>query len=152
MLNTTTSENAPQCTIDILAEVIFGSPGRACAGSGVCRLIPFHKLSSWKSPCPRFDANIQLFDNERLDIILDLKLINRESLLKWFSNTYFLVEEDFFFPLWLQHKLGQTNIYIPAGKYSFLFKNDQLIINLVCQKETYLIDDRLKAKIYQKAL
>lgn len=152
MLNKITSEDTPQCNIDIKAEVIFGSPGRACAGSGVCRLIPFQKLNNWKSTCPRFDANIQLFNNESFNIILHRKQIDQESLLKWFSTPYFLLEEDFFFPLWLQHKLGQTNVYIPAGKYTFLFQNDLLIIRLFWQKEIHLIDDKLKVKKYLKAL
>ena len=135
MNKTKRSVENTQVVYDIKAEVVFGSPGRGCAGSGVCRLIPFQKLKIGFNPCPRLEAKIEWHNDGCLDLIFDVAKLTNEELLKWFSNPYFLVEEDFFFPLWFQHKLGQKNIYIPKGRYPFVVKNGELRLFFPWEKD-----------------
>ena len=129
-------EENTQVVHNIKAEVIFGSPGRGCAGSGVCKLIPIQKLKNWKKTCPRFDVTIEWYSNNCVDLTLNLTKLTNKDWLRWFSNPYFLVEEDFFFPLWAQHKMKHKKIYIPVGRYPFIIKNDQLKLFLPWQKDS----------------
>lgn len=119
----------------IKAEVVFGSPGRGCAGSGVCRLIPFQQMDKWNETCSKFETKINWYSHGSLDFILDLSKFNSDERYTWFSDPCFLVEEDFRFPLWFQYELGQKNMYIPAGKYPYSIKENQLKIFFPWEKE-----------------
>ena len=132
-----------------MAEVVLGAQDRGCAGSGVCRLIPFKRIKKWKSKCPRYETEIVWCeDQQHLSMSIDLKDLGPKEQLKWFSDPYFWVEEDFFFPLWFQHRFKQKNIYIPAGKYPYSIEKSNVQLFFFWEKEVSFRSRKLMTKVF----
>ena len=106
--------------IKIDLQVVFGSPSRGCAGSGVCKMLP-HKTTipdTWS--CRVWQGRLHFFANDEMKLNLSLNQQLADPFLKeWFSTETFLVEEDFQLPLWLSSHLGRGRWFIPAGCYPF---------------------------------
>ena len=130
-----------------MAEVVLGAQDRGCAGSGVCRLIPFQRIKKWTNKCARYQTEIVWYEHQQqLSMSIDLKQIEAKEQLKWFADPYFLVEEDFFFPLWFQHQSKQKNSYIPAGKYPFNIDKTNVQLFFSLKKQKSLRTDQLRTK------
>lgn len=120
--------------IKIDLQVVFGSPSRSCAGSGVCKMLP-HKTAipdAWS--CHVWQGQLHFFANDEMKLNLSLNQQLADALLKeWFSTETFLVEEEFQLPLWLSSRLGRGRWFIPAGCYPFVSQGS-LTVELKVEK------------------
>lgn len=130
------NESLPnQRKVGILLQVVFGSPSRLCAGSGVCRVFPetVNISDSWL--CPVWAGRLNWLASCRsLQLSFSLEQFTSAEINKWFPNGWFLIEEAFPLPLWLASILGEQNYLIPAGCYPCEIQ-DTVTINLKIAKQ-----------------
>lgn len=119
----TTSQPATR----LRSEVVFGSPGRGCKGSGICMVFPATvSLEHW--PCPHAACYIELNDNGlHFDFLreqLDARFLRRH--FRW---GLFEVCEPYRLPLFLHRKLNTNReMVIQPGVYRVFERSDYLSI------------------------
>jgi hypothetical protein len=110
--------------IKIDLQVVFGSPSRACAGSGVCKMLPHCTgiPDTWSCHVWKGELHYLANDETKLNLSLNQQLAD-PALKKWFSAATFCVEEAFQLPLWLSSRLGKGRWFIPAGEYPYILQD-----------------------------
>lgn len=107
-----------QLKISIVLQVVFGSPSRICAGSGVCKMLPQNVEIPEFWLCPVWTGQLHWHAaTKSLQLSFPRQQFAATDIEQWFSDGNFLVEEDFFLPLWLAKLLGKNHYAIPAGRY-----------------------------------
>jgi hypothetical protein len=123
-----------QLKVSIVLQVVFGSPSRFCAGSGVCRVFPETVNISASWPCPVWTGQLHWLASCRsFQLSFSLEQFTSAEINKWFPEGWFLIEEAFPLPLWLASLLGEHHCLIPAGRYPCKIQ-DTLTINLKIAK------------------
>lgn len=124
---------AVQKTPEILAsQVVFGTPSRNCLGSGICKVYTLHGAKRLNIACEMVMAHLVLLDTQ-LQISFSIQACTEQLLQQHFSHPYFQVEEDFVLPTWLSRKLNSAAVFVPAGEYPILCKNDFIWLKLPLQ-------------------
>ena len=108
-------------------EVVFGTPSSACAGSGVCKMLPAGFSISKPIACPTFMVRAQ-FTSTTVILSLSTNQLTSEQWSFWFNSTYFIVEEDFTIPAWIRRKLQSAPLTIRAGCYPVLKNGGQIAL------------------------
>lgn len=114
----------------LFCEVVFGTPGKRCEGSGLCRIytvtgakrLAFH---------PRRLPAILLFDaGGHLHLRLRQEDVPATLQQEVFQGESFLLEEDFTLPRYFARKLNAERLQIPAGAYPLRQRGAWLDIDL----------------------
>ena len=107
-----------QLKVSIVLQVVFGSPSRVCAGSGVCKMLPQNVKIPDFWLCPVWTGQLHWHAaTKSLQLSLPREQFADTDIDHWFSGGHFLVDEDFPLPLWLTKLLGKNHYAIPAGCY-----------------------------------
>lgn len=114
----------------LAADVVFGSPNRNCAGSGICRVTApiaqeMQTIGSWG--CHRAIALVRLAAPQVLAFHFVIQSMCRKAMEQHFSAGFFLVEAPFEFKpdFWAK---GQ-GIIVPPGAYPIVRSQDYLTVN-----------------------
>lgn len=105
----------------IHSHVVFGAPGRKCAGAGICRLYSHHALKHLNIPCPTVQVQLALTPTQLCMCIPGENCIT-EMTRQLFAGTHFVVEEEFHLPSWLFRLFKKQCMLVPAGNYPFQYK------------------------------
>ncbi len=101
----------------LFSEVVFGTPGRRCEGSGLCRI---YTVTGAKRlvPHPRRIPVILLINSKgKLGLRLNKNDLPEELYNELFQGEFFLVEEQFGLPAYFARKLGIGHYKVPSGEY-----------------------------------
>lgn len=111
----------------LFSEVVFGTPGKRCEGSGLCRI---YTVTGAKrlAPHPRRIPVILLNTAGKFIIRLNRNDLKEEIYMELFQNDNYTLEEQFVVPKYFARKLGIEQMSIKAGKYSLLHKGTWLDI------------------------
>lgn len=110
------------------AEIVFGVQSKNCSGNGICQMFPRGTLQIERKYCHFGEVNIA--SDQRGNLLLDFnrKSMRRATLIKYFEKDHFYLEEDFWFPEFLQLALPNSPKKINRGYYlSSSFGDSQLI-------------------------
>lgn len=91
--------------IRVRSEVVFGSPGKNCAGYGVCMLTGRGSLKKLNKPCPVIDGVVVWNKDIPDKLILEVGRGIVDSGMG-FDGSLFWVEEPFLLPVHLTKDLG----------------------------------------------
>lgn len=121
--------------LTIAAQVVFGSPSRNCAGSGVCKMLPITTTVNDTWHCPLVPVNLRWSSVGVLQLSLRLSDLSITHQRRWFAKPCFWVEERFVLPLWFSKYHQVRNWVIPPGHYAYHInrRTGVLQIQLVCQ-------------------
>lgn len=97
--------------------VVFGTPGNASEGSGICMIISVALLHRWSVPCFFTIAFFSTLEEGHYVFRVPITALNRGIRNQYFQNGFFRVEEAFFIPKWLVKVRGKPRIEIPPGIY-----------------------------------
>jgi hypothetical protein len=117
---------APSYAMPISVEVVFGVPGKNCAGVGICRILPLeHVRVHWKCPSARALMGVSLHG-------LITLTFNRKDLLpqypeRYFEGQKFRVEEPYSIPNTILSALNLGQFTIESGQY-FVEVSDEFLV------------------------
>lgn len=121
------------CTA-LRADVVFGSPRRNCAGSGICRIIAWSDLAHQTAKCPQYRARLYKIQAQELLLEIPLAAMPRWQFDQLFSGPNFVVEATFRLPLPITRTLFGHRTEIAAGEYPFVIRQDILTIRFPLQR------------------
>ncbi len=109
--------HAPSVVHEAEMEVIFGTPSRNCEGSGIC-MVTERLPGGHTVPCPHARVIIYCdIENRELVFRFPRRYVTEQIERRFFSDSFFLVEEPFPIPLRLRRKWGIEGKYVPQGQY-----------------------------------
>ena len=97
--------------------VVFGTPSKACEGSGICMIASIALLHRWSVPCFFTIAFFSMLEEGHFVFRVPVTSLNTGIRSRYFQNGFFRVEEAFFIPKWLVKVRGKPRIEIPPGIY-----------------------------------
>ena len=115
--------------IDLSMQVVFGTPSRACAGSGVCKMLPLRVKLGANYHCSIFRASCRITSGT-LILKLSRKQFTRKQWQYWFAGGKFCVEEGFQLPRWISRQLPYSAYCILPGTYQLQGTGDTVEIEL----------------------
>ncbi len=113
----------------IVAEVIFGSPKKNCAGIGICKVSPVDNIST-TLPCRSVSTEIASIKSNAIRLRLRMNDLCSNLIDRQFKHGRFKMEEAFELPVWLVNKLKLSAGHIKAGSYPVTFDEEHIIIQL----------------------
>ncbi len=113
----------------IVAEVIFGSPKKNCAGIGICKVSPVDNMST-TLPCRSVSTEIASIKSNAVRLRLRMDGLCSNLIDRQFKHGRFKMEEAFELPLWLVDKLKLSASHIKAGSYPVIFDEAHIVIQL----------------------
>lgn len=112
----------------LFSEVVFGTPGKRCEGSGLCRI---YTVTGAKrlTPNPRRIPVILLINSKgKLGIRLNKNDLSEELYRELFQGTDFIMEEQFLLPKYFARKLEVSPYKVSAGAYPLQSRGNWLDI------------------------
>lgn len=113
----------------IVAEVIFGSPKKNCAGIGICKVSPVDNIST-TLPCRSVSTEIASIKSNAIRLRLRMDGLCSNLIDRQFKHGRFKMEEAFELPLWLVDELQLAARQIKAGQYPVSFEEEHIVIQL----------------------
>jgi hypothetical protein len=98
-------------------EVVFGTPGKRCEGSGLCRI---YTVTGAKRLAPnprRIPVILVINAKDQFSIRLNKLDLSVELFEELFGGEQFILEERFVLPKYFARKLNVPAFSIPAGAY-----------------------------------
>lgn len=128
---------------EIDLQVVFGSPSRACVGTGVCKMLPklFTPPAEWS--CRAWPGKLRYSEEGNLMLSFSFEQFSSAEIAKWFSGDRFLLEEEFQLPLWLCSQLKKTRLALPKGGYAY---TTQQLITITFKRED-LVHPRISSSL-----
>lgn len=119
--NTNTINNTSNFKIDDIGPTItisidFGRVSKDCKGFGVCDVDIEIKIELSVRPNGG-SGTAQIGKDGKLSVAFVKETMTEETIANYFSNSTFVVEEDFQLPSDVSEQLGTKNYFIKAGKY-----------------------------------
>lgn len=105
----------------IHSHVVFGAPGRKCAGSGICRLYSHHAIKHLNIPCPIVEVQLALTPTQ-LYMCIPRENCTAEMIRQLFAGTHFTIEEEYHLPSWLFRFFKKQYMLAPAGNHPFQYE------------------------------
>lgn len=130
-----TMTKASQCfTRSIWAGVRFGMPGKNCAGSGICEVYAIGGGGA-KSRCGCLQLG-QITANGSDQVVF--RFLNNAlrplTKKKYFQSDYFLIEEEYVLPAYLQKALGLKSDTLATGWHAIRYEGDYVSILIRLKK------------------
>lgn len=113
----------------IIAEVIFGSPKKNCAGIGICKVSPVDNATT-VMPCRSVRTEIAGVRNNSLRLRVPMDGLCANLIDRQFRLGRFKMEEAFELPEWLVAQLQLPASRIKAGSYPVNFSERHIDIQL----------------------
>lgn len=113
----------------IIAEVIFGSPKKNCAGIGICKVSPVDNTTT-VMPCRSVRTEIAGVRNNSLRLRVPMDGLCANLIDRQFRLGKFKMEEAFELPGWLVAQLQLPASQIKAGSYPVKFDDRYIDIQL----------------------
>lgn len=108
----------PQRHLGILSsEILFGTPGKRCEGSGICRIYTLCGAKRLEKHSRRVPGVLLQTPTNSLSICLNRSDLPAPLIHELFEQEYFTMEEGFVLPQYFARKLGTTLDYVPSGNY-----------------------------------
>lgn len=112
----------------IEAEVVFGVFSNNCAGNGICRITPKNATKNNSCRCCSSTLRIYNYANHLL-LYFPASSISQAVREKYFSNNFFLQEEDLEVPITIINKLGMESYTVHQGHYQlWQLQNDVFLL------------------------
>lgn len=102
----------------VASHVVFGVPSRTCAGNGICKVYSIHASTRLKIPCEMVPVQLSL-DSNYFSLRIPVAVCSQTLIQQHFSDTYFLMEEDFCLPLNLSKLIQKQHVCVLAGTYPY---------------------------------
>lgn len=106
----------------LFSEVVFGTPGRRCEGSGLCRIYTVTGAKRLDPHPRRIPAILVLNPAGKFLIRLNRNDLSEELYHELFQGEFYTLEERFVMPRYFARKLGVEQISIEAGVYPLFHK------------------------------
>lgn len=120
-------EDWPAClhkTVIVEAELILGVTSKRCSGNGICSLYTKGSINLEKAYINFAAVEIECDAAENLLFRIQKDTMRQSTILKYFSQPNFLMEEDFQLPRFLKEKFSIKRPNISKGTYQINeFKN-----------------------------
>jgi hypothetical protein len=98
----------------LVAEVVFGRPGRKCRGHGICRIM---EINSSRCRCNSAFVEIEKRSENQLNFQFFIGEIEPSLLSRLLENEKFQVDESFLLPDFIHSRLNLIRRAIPIGAY-----------------------------------
>lgn len=112
----------------LFSEVVFGTPGKRCEGSGLCRIYTVTGAKRLNPHPRRIPVILLINSNGRLGLRLNRNDLPEELYQELFQGKGFIMEEQFMLPKYFARKLGVASFKVPAGAYPLQGKGNWLDI------------------------
>lgn len=112
----------------LFGEIVFGTPGKRCEGSGLCRIYTVTGAKRLQAHPRRIEVILFLNIHGRLGIRLNQGDLSDTLAAEVFSRDVFTMEETFVLPKYFARKLGILEYCIPAGEYPLVRRGNWLHI------------------------
>lgn len=97
-------------------EVIFGAPGRACLGAGICKILSIdHVRVRWK--CPSAFGYLGKTCEDQLFLIFERKRLTQDVYDRFFKDEFFILEEEYCVPTGLLCLLNMPVYTLKKGRF-----------------------------------
>lgn len=106
-------------------------PSSACAGNGVCKMLPNHLSLKEKITCPVYDGHCE-YNVGKIELTLPFDQFSNSECRERFEHGLFCVQERFTLPRWLCKKLGIRESFIAVGSYPVVLKDSTIKLRLSC--------------------
>lgn len=120
------------------SEILFGTPGKRCEGSGICRIYTISGAKRLEDHSRRVPGILFLTSRNTLNIHLNRNNLSISLNLELFQQEYFAMEEGFALPNYFARKLGTTRVYIPSGNYQLSHFGEWMQIEMPLMNVTNL--------------
>ena len=101
-----------------MAEVVFGSPKKRCAGVGICSMNPLHETQRNSAfPCHKTIAQLTVLQHETLQIRLEKDGLCDQLAGRQFPKHKFTLKQNFKLPATICAALDIQQGTVPAGVY-----------------------------------
>lgn len=97
--------------------VVFGTPSKACEGTGICMIASVALMHRWSVPCFFTIAFFSILEEGHFVFRVPVTPLSTGIRNRYFQKGFFRVEEAFFIPKWLVKVRGKPRIEIPPGIY-----------------------------------
>jgi hypothetical protein len=113
--------------LKLKSEIVFGSPGLGCQGSGICKVVPANiETQHWK--CPHGQAWISLTKEQKIRISFIKSTLDRRQIRRYFRWHLFQVYEPLRMPLFVESRLAAAvPLIIQPGIYQ-VWETDRTLI------------------------
>jgi hypothetical protein len=108
----------------LFSEVVFGTPGKRCEGSGLCRIYTVTGAKRLDAHPRRIPVILFLNPVGRLGIRLNVKDLSEVLHREVFNRDVFTLEEDFVIPKYFARKLATAQFTLPSGDYPTIKRGD----------------------------
>ena len=117
----------PVC--QLFVEVVFGAPGKACNGAGICNIVPVEPVRvHWK--CPHARALLSCSPEGVLSLKFEQDALSHEVIHRYFRGQEFWVEEAYPLPKRLLSRLNLAPLTIAIGRYAVQVSDSFFVLNL----------------------
>jgi len=110
----------------LFSEVVFGTPGKRCEGSGLCRIYTVTGAKRLDPHPRRIPVILVLNPAGKFLIRLNRNDLSEELYHELFQGEFYTLEEQFVLPKYFARKLGVEQIKVEAGNYPLLHKGTWL--------------------------
>ncbi|AEE50002.1 hypothetical protein Halhy_2117 [Haliscomenobacter hydrossis DSM 1100] len=112
----------------LFSEIVFGTPGKRCEGSGLCRIYTVTGAKRLRAHSRRIAVILFVNSQGRLGIRLNQEDLPDVLASEVFNRDVFILEEAFALPNYFARKLGILEYFIPAGEYPLVRRGNWLHI------------------------
>lgn len=111
------------------AELIFGVTSQRCRGNGICSMYTKGSIKQEKAFCNFATVEIKCDANENLLFAIQKDSMRQSTILKYFSQPTFIIEEDFMIPGFIIDFFSIKRKIISIGGYNYYeFKNNYYVL------------------------
>ncbi|MDX2072611.1 MAG: hypothetical protein SFV55_29520 [Haliscomenobacter sp.] len=112
----------------LFSEVIFGTPGKRCEGSGLCRIYTVTGAKRLNPHSRRVPVILLINSKGSLGLRLSKNDLSEDLYRELFQGPSFFMEEQFLLPKYFARKLDITQYKVPAGAYPLQTRGNWLDI------------------------
>lgn len=115
--------------LQLEVEVVFGAPGKACIGAGICNIVPVEPVRvHWK--CPHASAWLCCSPDGALSLKFAQSALSQDVIYRYFRGLEFWIEEAYPLPKCLLSRLNLGPVTIAEGRYAVKVSDSFIVINL----------------------
>lgn len=116
----------------ITADVVFGSPAKRCAGTGICKLQPHATASAQAAVpcCQGVSTDISLEPSGRLAFTFSRSGICKKLISRQFAFSRFRIEHALPLPHWLTQALQLPAAQLERGVYPVVFTKKNIKVSV----------------------
>lgn len=110
------------------AELIFGITSRRCSGNGICSLYAKGSVQLERAYANFAEVDIECDPQEHLLFGIKKRTMRKRTMIKYFSQSTFIMEEDFILPDLLKDYFSINRKTISKGNYKYYEFNHKYFV------------------------